>query len=323
VTPGTIASDAVLVLDAELERRIAAAARLVDLAPTEFIVLAVQQRCAEVLGERWRSAESMDTRVLWAIRPTPSRVRQIISDVSRVPIETVVRPGRGRLAVQARTVAAYLLHHDAGLSVQETARILHRTTTTVSRLTADVERVLGSSDPRAVLLERARRLFRNGLSSGKQYPPLGPGTTATKLLPGLLAARLAAELTQPELAARAGIARETLARLERLRRRAQPETAERLANALGVQPASLTMATEELPAMPRRARPGALPAAGQEMNCGSPFVTMAVGDGLRIDECNLTSSGLGGKENAVGGLVPPNSSERDMPQVRPCAGPDR
>jgi len=268
VTPGTFANDAVLVLDAELERRIAAAARVLDVAPTEFIVQAVQQRCAEVLGERWRSALSMDTRALWAIRPTPTRVLQIISDVSRLPIETVVGPGRGRSAARARTVAAYLLHCDAGLSVRDTARILHRKTPTVSRLTADVERVLGSTDPRALLLQRARRLFRNGLSSGKQYPPLGPGTTgttATKLLPGLLGYRLAAELTQPELAAHAGIARETLARLERLRRSARPETVERLANALGVQPASLTTATVELPAVPRRARPGELPAAGQEM----------------------------------------------------------
>jgi len=290
VTPGTIANDAVLVLDAELDRRIAAAALVLDVAPTEFIVRAVQQRCAEVLGEQWRSAVSPDTRAVWAIRPTPTRVLQIISDVSRVPIETVVGPGRGRSAARARTVVAYLLHHDAGLSVRDTARILHRKTPTVSRLTADVERVLGSSDPRALLLERARRLFRNGLSSGKQYPPLGPEITATRRLPGLLAARLAAELTQLELAARARIARETLARLERLRRRAQPETVERLANALGVQPASLTTATEELPAEPRRAPPGELTVAGQEIN-----VRIAVhgdvggGDGLRIDGCNLTS----------------------------------
>jgi len=61
VTPGTIANDAVLVLDAELERRIAAAARVVDVAPTEFIVRAIQQRCAEVLGEQWRSGVSPDT----------------------------------------------------------------------------------------------------------------------------------------------------------------------------------------------------------------------------------------------------------------------
>ena len=40
-----------LVLDAELERRILAAARIVGLDPTEFIVRAVQRRCAEVLGE--------------------------------------------------------------------------------------------------------------------------------------------------------------------------------------------------------------------------------------------------------------------------------
>jgi transcriptional regulator with XRE-family HTH domain len=65
----------------------------------------------------------------------------------------------------------------------------------------------------------------------------------------LLAYRLVAKLSQGELAERAGIARETLARLERLRRRAQPETVEALAEALGVSVQSLTTAPEELPAI--------------------------------------------------------------------------
>ncbi len=44
-------SGTVLMFEAEFERRIEAAAGLVGLDPTEFISRAVQQRCAEVLGE--------------------------------------------------------------------------------------------------------------------------------------------------------------------------------------------------------------------------------------------------------------------------------
>src|SRR3984893_4908243 len=42
----------VLVLDVELERRIVAAARVIGVDPTEFIVRALQQRVAEALGEK-------------------------------------------------------------------------------------------------------------------------------------------------------------------------------------------------------------------------------------------------------------------------------
>jgi transcriptional regulator with XRE-family HTH domain len=61
--------------------------------------------------------------------------------------------------------------------------------------------------------------------------------------PGLLACRLTAGVTQPELAGRAGTVRETLARLERLRRRARPETVEGLAKALELSPRGLTTAS--------------------------------------------------------------------------------
>jgi transcriptional regulator with XRE-family HTH domain len=72
-------------------------------------------------------------------------------------------------------------------------------------------------------------------------------------LPGLLACRRAVGLSQRERADRAGIARETLARLERLRRRAHPETVEALARALGVAEERLTLAAVELPAILRPA----------------------------------------------------------------------
>jgi len=137
--------------------------------------------------------------------------------------------------------------------VEDTARSLHRKRGTVRELTGSLDRVIGSADPRAQLLERARRLLKNGISGGKPYPPLAPGPGAARLLPGLLAWRMAAGLTQPELADRAGMARETVARLERLRRRARAESVEMLAHALGVPAHSLTAPTEDLPAVLRPA----------------------------------------------------------------------
>lgn len=58
-------------------------------------------------------------------------------------------------------------------------------------------------------------------------------------LPGLWACRLAAGLTQRELAERAGTGSVTIHQLERLNRRAHATTLRRLSEALGVSPADL------------------------------------------------------------------------------------
>ena len=187
----------------------------------------------------------------WAIRPTQSGVLRAVAAAARLPIETIVGPGRARPAAQARAVAAYLLSNDAGLAVLDVARVVHRKTGTVTQLIRSVDQAIGSAEPQAELLNAARRLLRNGISTGRQYPPLPYGTAAVRLLPGLLACRLAVGLTQAELAERAGITRETLARLERLRRRARPETVDTLAEALGEPSASLTAGTEDLPVLLR------------------------------------------------------------------------
>jgi DNA-binding XRE family transcriptional regulator len=270
--------DTVLLLDPEFERRIEAAARLIGIDPAEFIARAVQHRCADVLGEAGpgsgsaahasastglpaatndaHGSQAFDQRRNgpWAIRPTPDRVLRTIAEASRLSIETVVGPGRGRAVACARAVAAYLLCNDAGLSQKETARIIHRKSARVVQLTRSVAQVADSTDPQAELLARARRLLRNGISTGKDYPPLPHGTGDANLVPGLLPARLASGLTQPQLAARTGIARETLSRLERLRRRARPETVRALANTLEVSLSSLTTPTAELGVALRSAR---------------------------------------------------------------------
>ena len=61
-------------------------------------------------------------------------------------------------------------------------------------------------------------------------------------LPGLWACRLAAGLTQAELAERAQVARGTVRSLERRERRAQAATTRRLSEALAVSPADLLTA---------------------------------------------------------------------------------
>jgi DNA-binding XRE family transcriptional regulator len=83
-------------------------------------------------------------------------------------------------------------------------------------------------------LNRCRRALKNGITNGRRYPPLAWSPEATSFLFALAGYRLAAKLTQPELAKRAGLPRETVARLERLKRRAKPEIAQALASALGV-----------------------------------------------------------------------------------------
>lgn len=58
-------------------------------------------------------------------------------------------------------------------------------------------------------------------------------------LPGLRPARQRLALTQRQLAARDGIGQGTVSKLERLERRAYPQTLQKLAVALGVSPADL------------------------------------------------------------------------------------
>src|SRR5437899_8211908 len=100
----------------------------------------------------------------------PARVLRLVAEAAGLSIEALVGTERSLRAARARAVSAYLLRHDAGLETLDTARILHLKTNTVNKLIAAVEQVAASTDPRAQLLERTRRLFKNGLGSGKHYP---------------------------------------------------------------------------------------------------------------------------------------------------------
>ncbi len=64
-------------------------------------------------------------------------------------------------------------------------------------------------------------------------------------LPHLRAIRRRAVMSQEELAARSGVARDTISKLETGRRRAYPSTVRKLAGGLGVEPQMLIMGSVE------------------------------------------------------------------------------
>ena len=136
----------------------------------------------------------------------------------------------------------YDLRTEAGLSHAEVARLIGRGTATVITLTRDVaEDVRGGT--RSVI-ERARAILRDGRVTAKvQTRPVSPRSLGGYLV-GLAAAREAAGLNKKELAQRAGLSRETVSRIERLKRPAEPATVRALASALKVQPIVLVTPCE-------------------------------------------------------------------------------
>jgi len=114
---------------------------------------------------------------------------------------------------RARAVAALILRREAGLTANEAGRILRRSRQSVHSLTTRAT-VSGGGPAAAELVTQALSLlwepFESASTTAKRLPP----RRATHALPGLVGRRLGAGLAQAELAARAGISRETLLRLE-------------------------------------------------------------------------------------------------------------
>jgi DNA-binding XRE family transcriptional regulator len=90
------------------------------------------------------------------------------------------------------------------------------------------------------IVDRVRRELNSPFYNGALANTPEWSRVSRRILYGLADQRRAAGLTQPELAARSGIARETIGRLEQLHRSAQPATARVLAAALGIVPRLLT-----------------------------------------------------------------------------------
>lgn len=130
----------------------------------------------------------------------------------------------------------------------EIARALGRSPATVSQTLREVAVQADNAEPLRVAIEQIRGGLADGAAVAGSMPALRP--SVVHVLSGLRDARVAAGLTQQELAERVGVARETVARVEHGGRPARRETARRLARTLG-------MAMSELTEAPRARLPGA------------------------------------------------------------------
>ena len=166
------------------------------------------------------------------VRLGPERVRSVVAELTGVPVTTLLG-ARTHPVSHARKLAMYLLRTEAGLSHAEVGRLVGRGTATVITLTRDVaEDVHGAawSD-----IECARAILREGRATAEVQTRRPSPRSLGGYLVGLTAVREAAGLTKTELAQRAGLSRETVSRIETLRRPAEPATTVRaLAAALEV-----------------------------------------------------------------------------------------
>src|SRR5713101_6118095 len=161
--------------------------------------------------------------------PTPERVLSAVMQASGVSIDTLLGWRFRADIARARAVAALILRREAGLTANEAGRILKRSRQSVHSLTTRAT-VSGGDPAAAELVRQALRLLweppESASCTSKHLPPL---RRPTHSLPGLVGRRLGAGLTQAELAAGAGISRETLLRLEHGR----PGTTESIARLAG------------------------------------------------------------------------------------------
>jgi transcriptional regulator with XRE-family HTH domain len=133
-----------------------------------------------------------------------------------------------------RAVAVYLLRKERHLNAHQVARVFGRTRQWASWFTSTLDQKFASSRDAANLVEAARERLKGGGESSTL-----PLRQSAAELPGLSAYRLAAGLSQAELAARAGVSRQTIIGIERHRRAVRFLTIEALARALGVRPDTL------------------------------------------------------------------------------------
>ena len=192
-------------------------------------------------------------------QPTAEYVLSAVVQASGISLDTLLGRRSRHEIVRARAIAAVILRSEAGLTAMEAGRTLRRSRQAVHNLTAKAPP--GSDPAAAELVTQVREALYHAIQSVPQSSldgpdaPCSPDTcyalpqlrntaepTISKRsprkprahpLPGLLGCRLAAGLTQADLAARAGISRETLLRLEH-GRPATAESVARLAGALMV-----------------------------------------------------------------------------------------
>jgi DNA-binding XRE family transcriptional regulator len=131
-------------------------------------------------------------------------------------------------------VALYLLRVDAGLSAGDAARLFGRARTDVVYLTGNVARALARSDSWTDVVASARRDLRRRVAERMPEPMPNDPPTQQPMLFVLAKRRMEAGLTQAQLAKRAGVARETVIRIETLQRPARLAVRRALAQALEI-----------------------------------------------------------------------------------------
>ena len=167
------------------------------------------------------------------LRPRPDRVLSVVAELTGVPVAAFLGPARTRPVSRARKLAMYLLRTEAGLSHAEVGRLVGRGSATVITLTREV-----AGDVRDVTraeLERTRAILREGRATAEVQTRRPSPRPLGGYLVGLTAVREAG-LSKKELAQRAGLSRETVSRIETLKRPAEPATVRGLAAALGIEP---------------------------------------------------------------------------------------
>ena len=158
------------------------------------------------------------------LRPGPDRVLLVVAELTGVPVAALLSPARTRPVSHARKLAMYLLRAEAGLSHAEVGRLVGRGSATVITLTRDVaEDVHGAARSE---IERARAILRKGRAIAEAQTRRASPRSLGGYLVGLTAVREAAGLNKKELAQRAGLSRETVNRIETLKRPAEPRPSE-------------------------------------------------------------------------------------------------
>jgi DNA-binding XRE family transcriptional regulator len=171
------------------------------------------------------------------VRPSPERVLAVVAEVTGVPVGALLGSSHAHAVGHARNLAMYLVRTEAGRSHAEVGRLLGRGSATVITQARAVAR-----DPRGTYqahVERARAILEEGRHGAATRTRRVSPRSLGGYLVGLTAAREAAGLSKKDLAERAGLARETVSRLDLLKRPAEPATARALAAALQVGPIAL------------------------------------------------------------------------------------
>jgi transcriptional regulator with XRE-family HTH domain len=172
--------------------------------------------------------------------PTPRPVTLTAADVlasvaaaSCQPMAVLIGPRWARGSSRARLVAVHLMRTQADLNGREIGLAFGRTRQWASLSLHAADDALEHDTEAQALCRRARHLLRANLRT-RAWRARRRIDRTPQFLAGLRDARLAACMTEAQLAAICGVRRETLSRLEGLRRRARASVARTIAAALSV-----------------------------------------------------------------------------------------